>query len=380
MQYRTFGQVDYRPSALGFGIMRLPFRDGDTKKIDEPEATRMVRYAIDHGLNYVDTAWGYHGGESEPFTGRALKDGYRQRVRLATKLPTWLVKEPPDFDRFLNEQLKRLQTDHIDFYLLHELNAPVWKAMKEADVLRSGERALADGRIGHFGFSFHDEVSVLKQIIDEYPGWSFCQIQYNYMDEKFQAGTEGLKYAAGKGLGVVVMEPVRGGQLARRPPQPVLNLWAAAPVQRSPAEWALQWVWNHPEVSVVLSGMSTMEQVQENIASAGRSGPGTLTLEELAIIAKVRDTYRSLSVVACTRCNYCQPCPHGVNIPENLNTYNDAVMYNDLDMGRRAYKFFIKPENRADQCEECGECEDKCTQALPIRDLLKKVHETLKAE
>lgn len=200
------------------------------------------------------------------------------------------------------------------------------------------------------------------------------------MDEEFQAGTRGLQYAAAKGLGVVVMQPVRGGQLARRPRQAVLDLWNTAPVKRSPAEWALQWVWDHPEVSVVLSGMSTMEQVAENVAAAGRSGPGLLAPEELAAVGRVRDTYGRLSHIACSQCKYCQPCPNGVKVPEVLTMYNEAMMYNDMWMGRRAYRFFIKPEQRADQCKECGECEDKCPQGLPIREWLKKAHDALKPE
>jgi predicted aldo/keto reductase-like oxidoreductase len=289
MQYRTFGKLDWEPSALGFGAMRLPVIDDNPGKIDEPEATRMLRYAIDHGVNYVDTAYPYHEETSETFLGRALQDGYRQRIKLATKLPSWLVKVAEDCDRYLNEQLERLQTETIDFYLLHGLNEERWPKLRDLNVLEWAEKAMADGRIRYLGFSFHDRYDVFQEIVDASDQWTFCQIQYNYMDEEHQAGTRGLKYAADKGLAVVVMEPIRGGQLARNPPQAIAELWDTAAPRRTPADWALQWVWNHPEVSVVLSGMSTMEQVKQNVASASQSGPGTLTADELALIARVRD-------------------------------------------------------------------------------------------
>ena len=380
MRYRTFGRLEYRPSALGFGAMRLPVIDNDPAKIDEPEALRMLRHAIDNGVNYVDTAYGYHGGTSEPFVGRALKDGYRERVKLATKLPTWLMKEATDFDKYLNEQLQRLQTERIDLYLLHGIGEARWKLMKELDVPRSAERALADGRIAYLGFSFHEKFEALQQIIDEYPGWTFCQIQYNFMDEENQAGTKGLQYAASKGLGVVVMEPVRGGNLSRSVPPEIQAIWDLAPIKRAPADWALQWVWDHPEVSLALSGMSTFEQVEQNLASADRSGPITLTQGELAIIAQVRDKYRAMCPIPCTDCKYCMPCPQGVNIPGVFRVYDDAVMFNDVLWGRRAYNLFMKPEERADVCIQCRECETKCPQGIAISDWLAKAHELLKEE
>ncbi len=375
MQYRTFGNLDWKPSALGFGAMRLPYEGDDRGQIDEDKATEMIRYAIDHGVNYVDTAYPYHEGKSEPFVGTVLQDGYREKIRLATKLPTWKIERPDDFDTYLNEQLERLQTSYIDFYLLHALNKKRWEKMQKHDVLKKAEEALADGRINHLGFSFHDEYQVFKKIVDAYD-WTFCQIQYNYMDEEYQAGTKGLQYAAEKGLAVVVMEPIRGGQLARNPPQVVKDLWNTADKERDPAEWALQWVWNHPEVSVVLSGMSTMEQVKENVMSAERSGPNTLTKDELDLIAKVRDKYQELCPIPCTKCEYCMPCPNDVNIPRILEIYNEANMYNDLEGAQRSYKF-LNEEKRADNCVECGECEEKCPQSIKIREWLAKAHELL---
>jgi len=376
MRYRTFGKLDWKPSALGFGAMRLPVLDNDPAKINESEATEMIRYAIDHGVNYIDTAYPYHGGHSEPFLTRVLQNGYREKVKLATKLPSWLIESSGDFDRYFTEQLERLQTDHIDFYLLHGLTKDYWANLRRLRVLEWVKRQMTKGHINHLGFSFHDSFDVFKEIVDAYDGWSLCQIQYNYMDVDYQAGVRGLKYAADNGLAVVIMEPLRGGQLTKNPPLSVTKLWATAPRKRTPADWGLQWVWNQPEVSVVLSGMSTLPHVAENIASADRSGVETLTKDELALFDRVRDTYRTLIPIPCTNCRYCMPCPNGVNIPRVLEIYNDATMYNDDQAARIAYQW-VEKEQRADLCIECRQCEDLCPQDLPIAEWLKKAHELL---
>jgi len=380
MQYRSFGRLDWKPSALGFGAMRLPTIDNDPANIDEAEATRMVRYAIDHGVNYVDTAYPYHRENSERFLGRALQDGYRERVKLATKMPCWLTKEPGDFDRYFDEQLEKLQTDRIDFYLLHGLNEKRWEELSALDVLGWAEGAIAGGRIGALGFSFHDKLEAFKTIVNASDLWLFCQIQYNFMDIEYQAGTEGLKYAADRGLAVVVMEPIRGGRLTKSVPPSVQGIWDAAPVRRTPADHALQWVWNHPEVSLLLSGMSTFEQVEQNLASAGRSGVGSLTEEELAVYARVREAYEALCPIPCTDCKYCLPCPSGVNIPGVFNIYNDAIIYENPERGRMVYNHFMSEDERANLCIECGECLEKCPQQIEIPDWLKKAHELLCAE
>ena len=376
MRYRTFGRVDWKPSALGFGAMRLPVIDNDHGKIDEPEATRMIRHAIDHGVNYVDTAYPYHKGTSEAVVGRALQDGYRKRIKLATKMPCWKVEAFDDFDRFLNEQLSNLQTDRIDFYLLHSLNGENWPKMRDLNVCAWAEKALADGRIGHIGFSFHDKYEVFQEIVDASDLWTFCQIQYNFMDVDEQAGTRGLRYAAGKGLAVVIMEPLRGGALAGHIPPGVQALWDSASARCTPADWALQWLWNQPEVSVVLSGMSTFEQVEQNLASAARSQVGTLTGEEQSLVVRVREAYQALCAVPCTACKYCLPCPNGVDIPEVFSIYNDYLMYGDENRSRLFYSW-LDEKMRADQCIECGECLDKCPQHIEIPDWLKKAHDVL---
>ncbi len=379
MRYRTFGRLDWRPSALGFGAMRLPVVNRDAKQIDEPLAQKMVRWAIHQGVNYVDTAYPYHGGNSERFLGKALQDGYRERVKLATKLPTWLIKTREDFDRYFDEQIERLQTDHVDFYLLHGLGTERWKPLHDLGVLDWAERIMADGRIGHLGFSFHDDFDAFRQIIDAYDNWTFCQIQYNYMDVAYQAGERGLKYAADKELAVVVMEPVRGGQLAKPPTASIAALWDRAQHRRTAVDWALQWVWDQPEVSLVLSGMSTMAQVRENVGSASVSGPGTLTDAERALYQEVRRTYRKLIPIPCTRCNYCQPCPSGVHISDIFTLYNDGVMYDDRKSVQNSYRW-MEEAQRAGSCVKCGACEERCPQKIPIRNWLEKADALLSAK
>ncbi|HZW82408.1 MAG TPA: aldo/keto reductase [Candidatus Deferrimicrobium sp.] len=376
MLYRRFGKGNFEVSSLGFGCMRLPFCNGDDAQINETEAISMIRYAIDQGVNYVDTAYPYHKGNSEVLVGKALKDGYREKVHLATKLPVWLCNSYADFEKYLEEQLTKLQTESIDCYLLHALNKVTWQKSKELGVLRFLDSALAQGKIKHVGFSFHDDVELFKEIVYAYP-WTFCQIQYNYMDERYQAGTEGLKYAAAKGLAVIVMEPLKGGRLAKKPPTEVQGLWSQAEVSRTPADWALRWVWNQPEVSLVLSGMSTMENVVENINTASEAAPLSLQPIEVELIDLVKTKYKELVKVGCTACGYCMPCPAGVDIPRNFATYNEAFMYNNVGASALAYNRFMDEKVRASACVECGQCEEACPQQIGIREQLKDVHRTL---
>src|SRR4030042_280454 len=376
MKYRKFGKLDWEVSALGFGAMRLPIT-GDipaagNPDINEPEAIRMIRHSIDQGVNYLDTAYPCHGGKSEVVVGNALKDGYREKIKLATKMPSWFIQEYGDFDKYLNEQLGKLQTDHIDFYLLHGQNKQHWPKLRDLDVLKWAEKTIADGRIPHLGFSFHDDLDMFKQIVDAYDQWTFCQIQYNFMDIEYQAGTKGLQYAAEKGLAVVIMEPLRGGQLSKEPPESVKEIWKRSSIKRSPVDWALQWLWNQPEISVVLSGMSTVAQVDENLASADRSGPGSLSADEGRLVEEVAAPYTGLQPIPCTRCNYCMPCPSGVNIPHNLGLYNTAVMYDRFDQMRRWYAG-TKAEERASACTDCDQCEEKCPQKIMISDWMPRI-------
>ena len=373
MLYRRMNNVVSDLSILGFGCMRLPVTKGGD--IDEKEATEMLRYAIDHGVNYVDTAYPYHKGESEPFLGRALQGGYREKVFLATKLPSWLIKSRADMDHYLNEQLKRLQTDHIDFYLVHGLMKPFWENLRSLGITDFLDDAIADGRIKYAGFSFHDELALFKEIVDAYH-WTFCQIQYNFTDEQNQAGTEGLRYAADRGLGIVVMEPLRGGMLTKEIPA-INKIWEKAVVRRSLSEWALRWVWNHPEVTVVLSGMSSFEQVEKNVAYAENGFANSLSREELSLFGEAEAEYKRRIKVPCTGCRYCMPCPSNVSIPECFEMYNQGCMFDAPDVAGVNYGFlggmFSGSPGFASQCQECQECEKKCPQGIPIREELKKV-------
>lgn len=370
MQYRPFGKLDFQVSALGFGAMRLPLKRASNADIDETQTLEMIHYAIDQGVNYLDTAYTYHDGKSEIIVGKALKNGYRQKVKIATKLPVWLVNTTKDMDRYLDEQLKKLDTDHIDFYLFHSLDKDRWTKLEQLEALNWAEKAIQKGKIGQIGFSFHDDRETFKKIIDAYP-WTFCQIQYNYLDIDHQAGQFGLQYAAQKGIAVVIMEPLRGGRLAH-PPKEVQRIFDEAPVKRSPVAWALLWLWNQKEVSVVLSGMSNFNQVRENIEIASFSRVGLLSPEELKIIDKVREAFESLPSINCNMCKYCLPCPNGVNIPRNFELYNNAFQGGAFEDARRKY-LALPEEERASSCIRCGDCEKLCPQTLPIPELLEKV-------
>jgi predicted aldo/keto reductase-like oxidoreductase len=376
MKYRKLDRAGNEVSILGLGCMRLPVIDGDEGRIDEPLAERLLHAAIEQGINYLDTAYPYHKGNSETFLGRALSGGLRDKVRLATKLPSWAVQTAADFDRFLNEQLERLQTDHIDFYLLHAMKSDWWVKLHNLGVLEFLDRAIRDGRIGAAGFSFHDELPLFKRIVDAYD-WSFCQIQYNYMDEHLQAGREGLNYAVDRGLGVVVMEPLRGGHLARESAPDIQALWDDAPVRRSPAEWALRWVWDHPGVTSLLSGMNDPAQIEENCRIADQALPRSLSAAELAVIEQVRDTLRKRIKVPCTTCNYCMPCPSGVNIPRIFGIYNDRFIYGDPRFPHRIYTITMNDSELAVNCTRCGLCEQHCPQNIPIMERLAEAHRVL---
>lgn len=388
MQYRNLGQCGFQVSALGFGTMRFPTDDkvnervGDrfSNNIVEPEAIRMIRYAIDQGVNYIDTAYGYHGGFSEVVTGKALKDGYREKVILATKSPVWLVEKPEDFDKLLDEQLKRLQTDVIDCYMLHSLSRDTWenKVLKH-NLVEKGEAARKAGKIRYFGFSFHDNLDTFKEIVDYHDKWDFCQIQYNYMDTENQAGTEGLKYAASKGLAVIIMEPLLGGRLAN-PPREVIDIFEATGKKDSPASWALKWLWDQPEVSVVLSGMSNIQQVKENIETANDSGIGLFSKEDFETIAKVRGCFEARATIPCTKCRYCIPCPNNVDIPRNFELYNESIIYDDPQTSRNSYKHFFDEDAKANLCIGCKVCEEVCPQHIPISEWMPKVHAALTEE
>jgi hypothetical protein len=367
-------------SILGFGCMRLASKaDGS---IDEERATKQLRYAIDHGVNYVDTAWPYHMGESEPFVGRALVGGFREKVKLATKLPSWLIEKREDMDKYLKAQLEKLRTDHIDYYLIHALVGELWDSVENLGVKDFLDRAKADGRIRNAGFSFHGASEDFSRIVDAYD-WDFCQIQYNFLDEKNQAGTAGLEYAASNGLGVIIMEPLRGGNLTKTVPAAVKVIWDEAPEKRTPAEWAFRWIWNHPEVTVVLSGMNDEANIRENLAVADQAYPNSLTEGELNLVKRVEKKYRELMKVACTGCQYCMPCPSGINIPLCFEHYNNLTLADNREGEKFMYAARLggavalgTPEF-ASLCVECGECREKCPQHIDIPVVLESVVEEL---
>jgi len=381
MEQRMIGRTGESASILGFGCMRLPVAGPNHSCIDEDLAIAMIRKAIDRGVNYVDTAWPYHGakgfvdpGASEPLLGKALAGGWREKTKVATKLPSWLINNKADMHRFLDRQLQRLQTSHIDFYLAHTLNARYWQALQQADLAGFFDEARKDGRIRHVGFSFHDRFPVFQEIVEGYD-WDFAQIQYNYLDQEYQAGRAGVQLAARKGMGLVIMEPLRGGFLINQMPEALRAHLAEVRPAWSLADWAFRWLWNQPEISVVLSGMSAMDQVDENLDIACRAEPFTEADE--AAVSLVRDAFLSRIKVGCTGCGYCLPCPEGVNIPRNFMLYNDYHL-TENEKARAHIKHIygnlvLEPGEMADRCQRCGQCEEQCPQQLPVSELMTDV-------
>ena len=383
MRYRKLGKTDLEASILGFGAMRLPMVGDpgglagfDPKiPIDEARADKMVQYALDKGVNYFDTAYGYHGGKSETYIGKVLHP-VRSKVLIASKLPVWNIQKPEDFERIFTEQLNKLQTDYLDVYLVHGINTLHWEKMKQYGVLEFLDKIKADGRIRVAGFSFHDEIKVFKQIIDSYD-WDVTQIQYNYYDQDYQAGREGMRYAAERNIGVVIMEPMRGGKLVNRIPDEVQKIWDGAAVKRTPAEWAMRWIWNHPEAAVVLTGSSSLEQIRENIDIIRDAEPNSLTADELELFDRARSFFRSKLKVDCTSCAYCMPCPNGVDIPSNFQLYNEIFLFDDNEFSPFFYNNMMGKEQQGVNCVECGVCMEKCPQKIDIVTELREVVKTM---
>jgi uncharacterized protein len=387
MKYRKMGSLPWEVSALGFGCMRLPTKSM-LRGVDEKKAIEIIRFGIDQGVNYIDTAWLYHMGQSERVLGKALKDGYREKVHIATKLPMVLIRDEAGFDKYLNQQLERLQVSCIDMYLFHMLDQGNFAKVKRFNYIDKMEKAREQGKIKHIGFSIHDTLPVFKEIIDFYP-WDMTQIQFNYMDTAIQAGSDGLKYAHEKGIAVVIMEPLKGGQLAN-PPKEALDVMKSAPVARSPVDWALQYVWNRPEVACVLSGMGSRKMVEENCASANVSGVGSLSEAELGVVDKLVAIYRRKIAVPCTACRYCMPCPSGVDIPQNFALLNNKASGFSNAFSSRIVQWLITRNYRklaknkkelskkntrgnASLCTRCNACVPKCPQSIRIPDELEKV-------
>ena len=378
MLYREMGKTGDKVSILGYGCMRFPKKDG---KIDYGRTEKQVISAIEQGVNYFDTAYMYPN--SENVLGKILAKGHRDKVMVATKLPLPLIHSPKDMETILDAQLKRLQTGYIDYYLMHSvMTREGWLRIRQLGIEEFLAKAKQAGKIRRIGFSYHGDKEQFKDIVNDYP-WDFCQIQYNYMDEHYQAGKEGMEYAASKGMGIVVMEPLRGGFLVGKMPSQVQAIWEQAEIKRTPAEWALRWIWNNPEVSVVLSGMNEESHIEENIRVANTAYPGSLSGDDLKLINKVKDSIADMMKVGCTGCGYCMPCPAGVDIPLCFSSYNNNNMFGGqlfklqylgftagMDGGKPSY---------ASLCKKCGKCEKKCPQNIPIQRHLVEVSRDLQS-
>ncbi len=369
MEYRSMDKLGVKPSMLGFGCMRFPQKEDGS--IDEVESEKMLDKAIEAGVTYIDTAYPYHNGESEPFVGRVLKKYKRDSFYLATKLPIWKVETIEDVKATFEEQLNRLQVDYIDFYLLHALSKERWEKILKLGVLDFCKEMKEQGKLKYIGFSFHDSYEVFEEILTSWD-WDFCQIQYNYMDTEHQAGDRGYALAEKLGVPMVIMEPIKGGSLAVLP-EDIAAMYKEADQEASISSWALRWVGTHSNVKVILSGMSTYSQVLDNLKTFETFKP--LNQEEQALVEKVAATIRSRVKNGCTGCRYCMPCPFGIDIPKNFAIWNQEAMYGNPAAAKRKYERELAESARADQCRKCGACEKECPQAISIREDLVRVKE-----
>ena len=369
MQYRK-DRNGNKISVLGYGCMRFPQKNGS---IDYQKTKAQIKLAIDHGVNYFDTAYVYPG--SEETVGKIMEDlGVRKDIYIATKLPQYMVRTSAAIDRYFNEELKRLRTDYIDYYLMHMMtDVSQWENLDNLGIRQWIDDQKAAGRIHNIGFSFHGTTDMFLKILDAYD-WDFCQIQYNYLDEHTQAGRTGLEAAEAKGIPVIIMEPLRGGKLVDLLPEKAKKLISENERGWSPAEWAFRWLWNQTGVTCVLSGMNTKKMIAENIRSASRMRPGMLTEEDQAFLGQICDIIREHTKVGCTGCRYCQPCPKGVDIPALFRCYN-AMYAENKATGRKEYMQTValrKDPAFATQCVRCGKCEKVCPQGLKVMDLIQE--------
>ncbi len=371
MEKRRMDNLGIETSLLGFGCMRFPVTAEG--KIDEPLAEQMLDKAIAAGVNYIDTAYPYHNGDSEPFVGKALKKYDRSSLYLATKLPCWAVEKLEDVDRVFNEQLTRLQTDYIDFYLMHALDKGRFDKMTEMGVVKRLEELKAEGKIKYLGFSFHDDYDTFERIIN-YRDWDFCQIQLNYMDTEIQAGMKGYRLAEEKGIPMVIMEPIKGGSLAAFA-EDITGMFKELKPDASVASFALRWVGTLPNIKVILSGMSTMEQVDDNLKTFSPFEP--LSAKESQTIDNIVKLINSRVQNGCTGCRYCMPCPAGVDIPGNFSVWNTYHMYQNYNMVKGRWERGLGEEKQAKNCIKCGKCEKACPQKLNIREDLERVQADL---
>ncbi|MCS3922078.1 putative aldo/keto reductase-like oxidoreductase [Methanococcus voltae PS] len=383
MNFRTLNKTGEELSILGFGAMRFPLKNG---RIDKAKSEEMLTYAIDNGVNFIDTAFPYHFGESEIFLGNFLSKNpeYRDKVSISTKLPPWDVKKSEDMYKILNTQLNKLQTDCIDYYFIHSLTKDVWDKLLDLGILKFLDDIKKSKKVKYVGFSFHDNLNEFKRIVDYYD-WDMCMVQYNYLDDELQAGEEGILYAARKGMGIFIMEPLRGGNLANNVPKEITEIFEEYTKKhkyfQKPSDWAFKWVWNNPNVTCVLSGMGSLEQLKENIRLANSiSNPNFLNIDELEIISKAKEIFNKRMKIKCTSCNYCMPCPVGVDIPRCFELYNSKYLFDSKSAKMEAdFKYtaqlggVLSEPKVASKCIHCGKCLKECPQSLPIPDLLDEV-------
>jgi predicted aldo/keto reductase-like oxidoreductase len=397
MQYRTYGKnLGFKASALGMGCMRLPQIVDEANgraEVDKEKAFEMIRYAVDHGVNYFDTAYGYHAATSEAVLGEALETFQcRGKVKIVTKQPFGVMSDlstggaktiKENARRNLENTLKKLRTSYLDVYLIHAIGASSWGSIQQEKIIETYEEFRAEGLIRGIGFSYHGGFDCFKEVLSFY-SWDMCQVQQNFIDVEREVTVEGIRLAGEKGTALVIMEPLRGGLLAA-PPAPIKAIYEAyeretgAP-KRSAVEWAFRHLLNYPEVSVILSGTTTLPQLAEDIEifSKSESVPGCLSEREQEVLSLVKTKYESLKALPCTACQYCMPCPQDVEIPGIFARYNDGVMFGSFDQPRRSYMFSTRAGRDASRCTACGACEQKCPQGIDIINNLKTAHEKLK--
>ena len=369
---------------LGIGAMRLPTKNNS---IDRESAQEFIFYAIENGVNYIDTAYAYHGGESESFLGDILSlsgsDGvkYRDKIKLSTKLPSWMVRSREDMDAFLNEQLRKLQTDFIDYYYVHSVDLSTILRLKDLGLYEFLEKAKADGKINNIGFSYHGSPHEFQTLLDDFP-WDMVLVQYNYLDVNAQAGIRGIQYAYENDIAVFVMEPLKGGLLAGELPPEVSALFDEVDSSKSSVDWALSWVFNQNEITCVLSGMGSLDQMKENMVIAERVEIGSLSDDELDVLDKAQGIFNSMMKINCTGCGYCLPCPRGVNIPDCFNVYNEKYLFNKKAFGVLPHAMvnyymvvggITNKQASAGLCNHCGRCKRLCPQSLDIPNELDRV-------